>query len=83
MSFIDVAIVVIVVLAVLIGWVRGLFRPLITWAFIIAGVVIGFGYPAIAARFRPERELATSDGTGRGRPLRRPRAASWPTSSAP
>ncbi len=53
MSYIDIAIVVILVLALLHGLLRGLFRPLITWAFIIAGVVVGFGHPGVAARFAP------------------------------
>ena len=53
MSAIDLAIVVILLLSVFLGWRRGLFRPLITWAFIIAGVVVGFGHPAIADRFAP------------------------------
>jgi len=52
-SYIDIAIVVILVLALLHGLLRGLFRPLITWAFIIAGVVVGFGHPGVAARFAP------------------------------
>jgi uncharacterized membrane protein required for colicin V production len=52
-SAIDIAIVVILLISVLLGWSHGLFRPLITWAFIIAGVVVGFGYPAIADRFAP------------------------------
>lgn len=53
MSYIDIAIVVILVLALLHGLLKGLFRPLITWAFIIAGVVVGFGHPGVAARFAP------------------------------
>jgi len=52
-SYIDIAIVVILVLALLHGLLKGLFRPLITWAFIIAGVVVGFGHPGVAARFDP------------------------------
>jgi uncharacterized membrane protein required for colicin V production len=52
-SYIDIAIVVILVLALLHGLLRGLFRPLISWAFIIAGVVIGFGHPSVAASFAP------------------------------
>jgi uncharacterized membrane protein required for colicin V production len=52
-SYIDIAIVVILVLALLHGLLKGLFRPLITWAFIIAGVVVGFGHPGVAARFAP------------------------------
>ena len=43
MSYIDIACVVILVLALLHGLLSGLFRPLITWAFIIAGVAVGFG----------------------------------------
>ena len=53
MSYIDIAIVVILVLALLHGLLKGLFRPLITWVFIIAGVVVGFGHPGVAARFAP------------------------------
>ena len=53
MSAIDVAILVILGLALLTGWWRGLLRPLITWAFIVAGVVIGFGHPSIADRLAP------------------------------
>lgn len=53
MSVIDIVIVVILVLALLHGLLKGLFRPLITWAFIIAGVAIGFGHPGVAARFAP------------------------------
>ncbi|MGA8014293.1 MAG: CvpA family protein [Candidatus Dormiibacterota bacterium] len=53
MSTIDIAILVILGLALLTGWWRGLFRPLIVWAFIVAGVVIGFGHPSIADRLAP------------------------------
>jgi hypothetical protein len=45
--------VVILVLALLHGLLKGLFRPLITWAFIIAGVAVGFGHPGVAASFAP------------------------------
>ena len=53
MSYIDIACVVILVLALLHGLLKGLFRPLITWAFIIAGVAVGFGRPGVAASFAP------------------------------
>jgi uncharacterized membrane protein required for colicin V production len=53
MSVIDIVILVILVLALLHGLLKGLFRPLITWAFIIAGVAVGFGHPGVAARFAP------------------------------
>jgi hypothetical protein len=53
MSVIDIVILVILVLALLHGLLKGLFRPLITWAFILAGVAIGFGHPGVAARFAP------------------------------
>lgn len=53
MSAIDIAILVILGLALLTGWWRGLFRPLIAWAFIVAGVVIGFGHPSIVDRLAP------------------------------
>ncbi len=53
MSYIDIACVVILVLALLHGLLKGLFRPLITWAFIIAGVAVGFGHPSVAASFAP------------------------------
>ncbi len=53
MSYIDIACVIILGLALLHGLLKGLFRPLITWAFIIAGVAIGFGHPGVAARFAP------------------------------
>jgi uncharacterized membrane protein required for colicin V production len=52
-SYIDIACVVILVLALLRGLLSGLFRPLITWAFIIAGVAVGFGHPGVAASFAP------------------------------
>jgi hypothetical protein len=39
-SYLDIACVVILVLALLHGLLKGLFRPLITWAFIIAGVAV-------------------------------------------
>jgi hypothetical protein len=52
-SYIDIACVVILVLALLHGLLSGLFRPLITWAFIIAGVAVGFGNPGVAASFAP------------------------------
>jgi uncharacterized membrane protein required for colicin V production len=52
-SYIDIACVVILVLALLHGLLKGLFRPLITWAFIIAGVAVGFGHPSVAASFAP------------------------------
>jgi uncharacterized membrane protein required for colicin V production len=52
-SYIDIACVVILVLALLHGLLKGLFRPLITWAFIIAGVAVGFGHPGVAASFAP------------------------------
>jgi hypothetical protein len=52
-SYIDIACVVILVLALLHGLIKGLFRPLITWAFIIAGVAVGFGHPGVAASFAP------------------------------
>ena len=53
MSALDIAILVILGVALLLGFLHGLFRPLITWAFIIAGVAIGFGHPAVAERFAP------------------------------
>ncbi|MGO8687479.1 MAG: CvpA family protein [Candidatus Dormibacteria bacterium] len=53
MSALDIAILVILAVALLLGFLHGLFRPLITWAFIIAGVAIGFGHPGVAARFAP------------------------------
>ena len=53
MSYLDIACVVILVLALLHGLLKGLFRPLITWAFIIAGVAVGFGRPGVAASFAP------------------------------
>ena len=53
MSYLDIACVVILGLALLHGLLKGLFRPLITWAFIIAGVVVGFGHPGVAARVAP------------------------------
>ncbi|MGA3184740.1 MAG: CvpA family protein [Candidatus Dormibacteria bacterium] len=53
MSYIDIACVAILVLALLHGLLKGLFRPLITWAFVIAGVAVGFGHPGVAARFAP------------------------------
>ena len=53
MSGLDIAILVILAVALLLGFLHGLFRPLITWAFIIAGVAIGFGHPQVAARFAP------------------------------
>ena len=53
MSYIDIACVVILVLALLHGLFQGLFRPLIIWAFIIAGVAVGFGHPGVAASFAP------------------------------
>jgi uncharacterized membrane protein required for colicin V production len=52
-SVIDIAILVILAVALLLGFLHGLFRPLITWAFIIAGVVIGFGHPELVDRFAP------------------------------
>jgi uncharacterized membrane protein required for colicin V production len=52
-SYIDIACVVILVLALLHGLLQSLFRPLITWAFIIAGVAVGFGHPGVAASFAP------------------------------
>jgi len=52
-SYLDIACVVILVLALLHGLLKGLFRPLITWAFIIAGVAVGFGRPGVAASFAP------------------------------
>jgi len=52
-SYIDIACVAILVLALLHGLLKGLFRPLITWAFVIAGVAVGFGHPGVAARFAP------------------------------
>jgi uncharacterized membrane protein required for colicin V production len=52
-SYIDIACVVILALALLHGLLKGLFRPLITWAFIIAGVAVGFGHPGVAASFAP------------------------------
>ena len=57
MSYIDIACVIILGLALLHGLLKGLFRPLITWAFIIAGVVVGFGHPEIADRFAPNVNL--------------------------
>ena len=53
MSLIDIGILVILAVALLLGFLHGLFRPLITWAFIIAGVVIGFGHPELVDRFAP------------------------------
>ena len=53
MSYIDIACVIILVLALLHGLLKGLFRPLITWAFIIAGVAVGIGRPGAAASFAP------------------------------
>jgi uncharacterized membrane protein required for colicin V production len=52
-SYIDIACVIILVLALLHGLLKGLFRPLITWAFIIAGMAVGFGRPGVAASFAP------------------------------
>jgi uncharacterized membrane protein required for colicin V production len=52
-SAIDIVIVVVLGLSLLSGFFRGLFRPLITWAFIIAGVAIGFGHPGVAEHFSP------------------------------
>jgi uncharacterized membrane protein required for colicin V production len=52
-SYIDIACAIILVLALLHGLLKGLFRPLITWAFIIAGITIGFGHPGVAASFAP------------------------------
>jgi hypothetical protein len=52
-SYIDIGIIVILAVALLTGWWRGLLRPLITWAFIVAGVVVGFGDPSLASRFAP------------------------------
>jgi uncharacterized membrane protein required for colicin V production len=53
MSILDIVVIVILLAALVHGFFKGLFRPLITWAFIVAGVVIGFGHPAVAERFAP------------------------------
>ncbi|HXZ98851.1 MAG TPA: CvpA family protein [Candidatus Binatia bacterium] len=53
MSDIDIGILVVLGLALITGWWRGLIGPVITWAFIVAGVVVGFGHPSVAARFAP------------------------------
>lgn len=50
---IDIGIVVVLALALIAGWWRGLLRPLITWAFIVAGAAVSFGDPALARRFAP------------------------------
>jgi uncharacterized membrane protein required for colicin V production len=52
-SAVDIGILAVVGLALVTGWWRGLFRPLIAWAFVLAGVVIGFGHPALLARWAP------------------------------
>ena len=55
-SILDIAIVVVLAAALLLGFLHGLFRPLITWAFIIAGVIIGFGNAGAAARLAPSAD---------------------------
>jgi uncharacterized membrane protein required for colicin V production len=52
-SVIDIAVILVLVSSLLFGWLRGILRPLITWAFIVAGLVIGFGHPGAAADFAP------------------------------
>jgi len=53
MSYIDIGIIVVLALALVSGWWRGFLRPLITWAFVVAGVAVAFGDPALAGRFAP------------------------------
>jgi hypothetical protein len=53
MSAIDIGVVIVLALALLIGWWRGLLRPLIVWAFIVAGVVVGFVRPSVAVDLAP------------------------------
>ncbi len=50
---IDIGIVAVLALALLVGWWRGLLRPLITWAFLVGGAAVSFGDPALARRFAP------------------------------
>jgi len=55
MSYIDIGIIVVLVLALVSGWWRGFLRPLITWAFVVAGVAVSFGDPSLATRFAPSQ----------------------------
>ncbi|MGI8848246.1 MAG: CvpA family protein [Candidatus Dormibacteria bacterium] len=53
MTYIDGAILLILVLALVHGFFRGLIVPLICWAFIIVGVVVAFFHPGLAAKLAP------------------------------
>ena len=64
MTIIDGFILVILAISLILGFLRGIVRLLITWAFIVAGVVVAFFHPGLAAKIAPTPLVQPVAGIG-------------------
>jgi uncharacterized membrane protein required for colicin V production len=64
MTIVDGLVLVMLAVSLALGFLRGIVRLLITWAFIVAGVVVAFFHPGLAAKVAPTPLIQPVAGVG-------------------